>query len=194
MTTIKLRHLALLLVLLAGLPMAKRSDMPLHLFPVEVVTGPRSHCGLRSPMQIQVRAAATPLVGQELPLEIKGMNASDAARCDLSVASPPGSLEPLDGPPAWHEELARGQTFTRTRRFRVVSREPIHVTATIATRAPDLVGKPPGEHSIVLYPFEVVDGEVRIGWDPVTFQPLSAPKRPIIKLADGDIAIVYTVP
>ena len=157
--------------------------------PVPRLPARRSACAKLVPVDISVKALATPVVGKELDLEISAQNRGLNGPFECRLRVPDGALEPLDGPLLWVRALAPNQPETWTTRVKVVSAAPIAITAKARpVVCPPTMGN--AEGYLTLYPFEVNGGALRPTWNETTLQPLSGPPQPTVTLPGGEKAVM----
>lgn len=165
---------------------------PIVTLRIETKSFARSGCGWSPPYHVELRSkGGTPVSGNELTLEVTASNSGGAGPFDCWVYYKPGTIEPLDGPLRWIKELKPGETRTWTARVRILANQPIDLTGKMRSMETARTNQPSAETYLRLFPFEVRDGVVTAQWDQETMRPLSEPKRPRVKLPNGDIGVVY---
>lgn len=152
----------------------------------------RSGCGWSPPYRLDVRTkGGTPVSGSELTLELTAYNAAAAGPFECWIHHQPGAIEPLDGQLRWTRSLAIGGVETWSTRVRVLSNQPIDLTGKMRSLEGDRATQPSAETYLKLFPFEVRGGKVTAQWDQQTLRPLSEPRKPTVKLPNGDVGVIY---
>lgn len=167
---------------------ALKGDLPGRTPTSTVVARPQG-CGLLSPLKVKLRALSTPVVGGELALEATVINGLDDGTVRTWIRIPAGALEVI-GEASWIDTLAKGDVMTHRVMVRVLTGDPIPLTAKAASTDPSQAGFPAGEGYTTLYPVEVVPAGFRVHWSATTLRPLSEPPPAVVSLKNGDRAVV----
>ena len=162
--------------------------------PSPVVVGTRSRCRFdRNPWGVAVKGRSTPLVGEELVLEVVTSTGAGpvALRTWIEFGDP--GLEALDGAGEWVDELPAGGRAAHALRVRVTSGRPIRVTAKVAPSGGLFPCALPSEHYLTLYPFDLRDGTRHAEWDSATLRPLGDPAPEVVTFADGQKGVLTRI-
>lgn len=151
----------------------------------------RVHCGRQTLLGIRARALATPVVGAELLIEVTAQNGGLPGPFEIRLNASAEQLEPLDRELIWKRALPEGKAVTWITRVKVLSHEPIAVTAKVRSLAPGRRYAVPVEYYLKLFPFEVKDGKLRAAWDQQEAPPGAPSKRPTLRLPGGSLSTVY---
>lgn len=139
-------------------------------------------CGIKSPVKVSIRALSTPLVNQELTLEVITANGADAGPVRTWLRLPPG-LEALE-PTEWTDTLPHAATARHQTRVRVAVGTPLPITAKA-----DTANQLTGEGYVTLYPLEVTPAGVRAKWSATNLRALDD-QPTVIQLKSGERAEV----
>ena len=145
-------------------------------------------CGLLSALAVSVRALSTPLVGQDLVLEVTTGNGRAAGAVRSSVRLPTGLDAAADA--AWVDVMTQGQIVRHRVTVRVTSGAPLALTAKAASLDPAAAAEPPGEGYLTLYPLELTPGGVQAHWSATTLRALDDLGPPAITMRTGDRAVI----
>jgi len=154
----------------------------------------RSQCSLCPvPWRVNLRAKSTPLVGEELHLELIGQAGPKAGRFRTAIDPKNGGLEPVAGSLSWIDDLPEGGTMTRDVTVKVVTGRPIRVTARIQRLDASGVEGFPSEQYLTLYPFNRQNGTITTEWDPQTLRPLDEPAQSTVTFSDGERGVLIKI-
>lgn len=151
----------------------------------------RVHCGQEMLLGVRARPLATPVVGAELLIEITAQNAGMPGPFEVRLRAPREQLEPLDRELVWTGDIPEGRVVRWVWRVKVLSREPIAVTAKARSLSRGRDHTVPAESYLKLFPFEFRDGKLRAAWDGPPAGQAAPSERPMLRLPDGSLSTVY---